>query len=232
MSIGGESRKGILFRRRSYASLNSEKSIEISFTKDCFVRVLYNHAACKEFEGYIEVYYCPTNAHQSDHCRENLMFFNSYSKLEKILIENVPLFKNVKVCVPVSKTHPHAKIYGGFIAQFLQLDDSNNEQTGELGSPLQANEIYIPSNLYSHYLLFHASYLAPGAPHEVNISDRLRKKIAESLSGKSGKRTPANIFEKAVKEVMDLMYLNSYKKFVKTRAVPLTPPLSFKGSAI
>jgi hypothetical protein len=74
--------------------------------------------------------------------------------------------------------------------------------------------------------LFHASFIAPGSPLEVNIPDKLRRKIAESLSDNGGKRVNANIFEAAVKEVLDLVYLNSFKKFVaQKRALPPTPTL-------
>jgi hypothetical protein len=76
-------------------------------------------------------------------------------------------------------------------------------------------------------LLFHASYIAPGAPLEVNIPDKLRKGIAESLSLDGGKRVPANVFEPAVKEVLDLVYLNSYKKFSAQQRPP-TPKLVSK----
>lgn len=163
------------------------------------------------------------------------MFFESYSRLEKILVENVPLVATVSVNVPVSKTHPNASVYGGFISKFLPVDDSDSQSSRSSGtnpqfqndnpSQLQSEDIFITSSVYSHFLLFHASYIAPGAPHEVNIPDKMRKKIAIALSSKGGQRVPAHVFEGAVVEVLNLVYLNSFKKFQKQR-IPPTPPLS------
>jgi hypothetical protein len=135
-------RKGALFKKRSLASFNADyrDSSEIVYSKDCFIRVLYDMNIYKDFEKFIE----------GEHCKENLLFFESYSKLEKILVENVPLFKTLRSPIPVTKAHPNASLYGGFISQFLRLEETPNA-AGSGATKL--NEIIIPSSLYSYFLL-------------------------------------------------------------------------------
>jgi len=198
-------------RKRSVLSFKTSSDaeyrnpIDLVFTKDCFARILYDQFLCKEFADFIE----------ADHCKENMMFFDSYSKLERLLIENVPKYENTRTQVPVSKLNPNSAQYGKFVSCFLQLEDVSAHP-----NTISADSIFIPSAIYSHFILFHATYIAPGSPHEVNITDKLRKKIAVSLALEGGRNVPSSVFEGAVKEVMDLMYLNTFKKFVAARVLP------------
>lgn len=51
------SRMGALFRKRSIASFANERKapLDVVYTKDCFVRVLYDQRLYKEFEQFMEV---------------------------------------------------------------------------------------------------------------------------------------------------------------------------------
>lgn len=86
--------KGVLFRKRSMASFNVDhrKNGDIIYSKDSFVRVLYDQENYNDFQTFVD----------ADHCKENLQFFESYSKLERLLCENIPLFKNLRVSLKIS----------------------------------------------------------------------------------------------------------------------------------
>ncbi|KAJ3392317.1 hypothetical protein HDU92_008548 [Lobulomyces angularis] len=184
----------IFGRRKSISSGMNEglKLInELVYTKECMGKTLYEPTLYKEFEACIE----------ADHCKENLLFFESFSKLENLLVENIPEYANDGTA---------NSNYAKFITRFI------NEEKLET---LPREEIRVPPQLYSHLLMFHASFICPGSPHEVNITDKLRRKIAEALAANGGKDVTANLFDMAAKEVMELLYLNTFKKFVKERKI-------------
>jgi hypothetical protein len=85
ISMDAIARKGALLRKKSMTAFNADSKSsprpEIVYSKDSFIRILHDQNT-KDFEQFIE----------GEHCRENLLFYESYCKLENTLVENVPLF--------------------------------------------------------------------------------------------------------------------------------------------
>jgi hypothetical protein len=114
ISMDAIARKGALLRKKSMTAFKADSKSsprpEIVYSKDSFIRILHDQNS-KDFEQFIE----------GEHCRENLLFYESYCKLENTLVENVPLFGNLSQKIPLSKIHPNATLYAGLIFQFLRL---------------------------------------------------------------------------------------------------------------
>ncbi|KAJ3090280.1 hypothetical protein HK102_004229 [Quaeritorhiza haematococci] len=213
LAAGNDSggRKLSLGRNNSASELSSDSPRksevnvgELQYTRESFAKVLYDPVLYSDFQELAE----------ADHCKENLMFFENYTKLEQLLADYVPKYGGgsrgrTGLSVPKDMSYTRS------VARFLHhgTEEAANQQTVD---------IPVPVRLVSHFLLFHASFIAPGAPHEVNITDKLRRRIAEQLAAGGGHRVPATVFDGAADEVLGLLYQNTFRKFVKQKTASVT----------
>ncbi|KAI8834689.1 hypothetical protein BC829DRAFT_69110 [Chytridium lagenaria] len=79
----------------------------------------------------------------------------------------------------------------------------------------------VPADIIPHFLYFHATFLAKEAPLEVNIPGSVRNRIQAEMgrrkSGGGGGSFSSNLFDKAIDEVISLLYFNTFKGFVAYR---------------
>ncbi|KAJ1566283.1 hypothetical protein HK096_001908, partial [Nowakowskiella sp. JEL0078] len=79
---------------------------------------------------------------------------------------------------------------------------------------------YVPVWVVSHFLLFYDTYLPAGSEHEVNIPGTLRKRITDTLVSGGAYKIPVTIFDEAADEVMRMLYLNTFARFVQLKRGP------------
>ncbi|RKO90338.1 hypothetical protein BDK51DRAFT_34944, partial [Blyttiomyces helicus] len=80
----------------------------------------------------------------------------------------------------------------------------------------QAQLFALPAALHGHFLYFHACYIAHGAPMEVNLPATVRKTISDAME--TGARViSCSVFDRAVDEVVAMIYYNTFAKFVKEK---------------
>lgn len=154
------------------------------------------------------------------------MFLESYSKLEYLLSYNTQgiaeaTYTSVAKLNP--EFHPFASSYTPSMIKFLRFSDTDSSisRTTSPTSPVSSSSVDIlnisPWSL-SQLFMFYSMFISTGAPHEVNIMDKTRRKIAECLSQNEGCVVNLNVFDDAVDEVMHLLYVNTFKRFVSEKA--------------
>ncbi|KAJ3308515.1 hypothetical protein HDU76_003895 [Blyttiomyces sp. JEL0837] len=127
-----------------------------------------------------------------DLCMENIMFWESIVELEALLTESDPY-------------------YGYYLTEPLTWALSRF-----LNNPICTHYpiIPVPLDLHPHFLYFHSVFLSNNAPSEVNILGTVRKAIEIKIQ--SG-RFNSDVFDKAVDEVISLLYLNTFRGFVASK---------------
>lgn len=71
----------------------------------------------------------------------------------------------------------------------------------------------VPTENAAVYYEFQAEFIANGAPDEINISDKKKKRISDTLS-MGVTKVPFNVFDQAADEILLLLYQNTYKKYL------------------
>ena len=139
------------------------------------------------------------------------------------MVDHVQEYASNRKPPPITDLHPNGNTYARFMALFLQ--DGNKE----INHTSFTDNILISDLLMSHFILFYATFIAPESVHEVNISDKTRRSIAKILSKSNGK-VMVNVFDVAALEVMESLFLNTFKRFVmerkqmiKDREIPVLP---------
>ncbi|KAJ3134090.1 hypothetical protein HK101_004392, partial [Irineochytrium annulatum] len=184
----------------------------LAFTKESFERTLTEADLFGEFRHYslvgrlekcqtggwmddgesiwnemlrLECYACMT----VDFCNENIKFWESVVELEDLLGDLDATYNN-----------------GLEESQTWALSRYLNKPIASL-----APVITVPQDATGHFLYFHATFLASDAPMEVNIPGTVRKQVVSDLQAGT---FLSSIFDKAIDEVLSLIYQNTFKSFV------------------
>ncbi|KAJ3118586.1 hypothetical protein HDU96_000047 [Phlyctochytrium bullatum] len=176
--------------------VGSASEAPLAFNKESFERVLMEWELFCEFRHY---------SLTVDLCMENIQFWESVCELEELLSEHDPTYRNG-----------------------LDSSTSTWALTRFLNKPQAAlYPVYpVPASVATHFLYFHATFLARDAPLEVNVPGKVRFRIQSDIAKRpssAGKGQAAgdgfltNIFDQAVDEVIGLLYLNTFKGFVSHR---------------
>ncbi|TPX63400.1 hypothetical protein SpCBS45565_g06651 [Spizellomyces sp. 'palustris'] len=175
-----------------------EPELELQYTRDCFIRVLYHQELYAELVEFAK----------ETLCLENIMFYEAYIRLELQISEALPEFAGV----------PKPEI--GLTRCLLRFLEQN---TSTVANPTTTTHM-IPASIMDHVLLFYSAFIMPGAQHEVNISHAIRRGIITRLQQRNEAGVPAlvapagisvTVFDPAVDEILDLLYRNTFHLFLK-----------------
>ncbi|KAH6571298.1 hypothetical protein BASA83_010134 [Batrachochytrium salamandrivorans] len=205
--------------------------IEIRFTRDSLIRLFHHTLLYHDFAHFV----------QSTHCGESLMFYEAFLKLESRLMASrrqqlTPTVRGMGVhgrggvsCSNSSDEIGHHSYayyrnvhhdngsgmmmyeYAPCLDRFLKLGGSLDD----LHKVLPASTV--PILLVPLILLFHAMFIAPGSPNEVNLTHSMRRSIAAELCKGNGLEIPITIFDGAIDHVLALLYDNSFKLYLRHR---------------
>ncbi|TPX62763.1 hypothetical protein SpCBS45565_g06929 [Spizellomyces sp. 'palustris'] len=128
------------------------------------------------------------------HCHENLVFYESVQELESLLTLKVP-----------SYVSPSA------LSRFVHAGTDSHPASA---SP---SPVPIPSSLLGHFLYFHACYLTLNAPTEINLPSITCQAIALRMMN-STQGLYSDVFDRAVDEVLSMIYFDSFGKFVESKS--------------
>lgn len=157
-------------------------------TKEAMVETLQNSKQYKKFEKFVKVLSIFNSKGQ--HCDENLLCFQYFLKLEA---RTRKTFKGeLEPC----------------LARFLDTSTDKIDRVSEGNK--KALETMVPL-----FLFFYGMFICQGAENEVNIPSKLRNEIEAKVKDISIVMIPMDIFDHAVDHVLELLYLNSFTKFVK-----------------
>ncbi|KAI8893103.1 hypothetical protein BC833DRAFT_317198 [Globomyces pollinis-pini] len=123
------------------------------------------------------------------HCEENLVCFESFLKLESRSRQRPDNM------IPLS------------LERFL---DTNVED--------EDKDTPIPVVLAPLYMFFDQMFVKPESPFEVNVTHTLRKSIDVQLRNIKNSMIPISIFDPVIDHVLELLYVNSFLLFIKSRA--------------
>ena len=148
-------------------------------TRESMVSVLSDPVLYQEFQEYVN----------KTHCEENLVLFESYSKLE----ERTRTFTNLTP------------------ALIRFLEPSNTIEDLEASKPC-------PLILAPLFLFFNRMFIIPDSPFQVNVTHTCRKDIeVEFQNTNAQKLFRVGIFDSVVDHVLGLLYQNSFVNLVKLK---------------
>ncbi|KAI8923823.1 hypothetical protein BC831DRAFT_469128 [Entophlyctis helioformis] len=179
-----------------------EEQLELGYSRDCLVRLFHHPTLYRDFALFV----------QSTHCGENLMFYEAFLKLESRLVSSAAGAATAANGVPVSSTGlPYEQ--SPCLERFIRVGGTTSQLSEEA-----VRSGTVPVILVPLVLLFHSMFIAPGSLHEVNLTHSMRKTIASELSRGRGLRIPITIFDDPIDHVLALLYDNSFKLYLKSKA--------------
>ncbi|EGF83519.1 hypothetical protein BATDEDRAFT_85964 [Batrachochytrium dendrobatidis JAM81] len=105
--------------------------------------------------------------------------------------------------------------YAPCLDRFLKHGGSMSSQAQEDTTMHSHPPNTVPVLLVPLILLFHAMFIAPGSPNEVNLTHSMRKSITTELEKGRGLKIPTTIFDGAIDHVLALLYDNSFKLYLR-----------------
>ncbi|KAJ3104524.1 hypothetical protein HDU97_009137 [Phlyctochytrium planicorne] len=237
---------------RTPAPVAFPKDEIVQFSRESFARVMVDPNLYSAFVDYVEI----------EHCGENIQFYQELCKLEDLVacslmassIQEAAAYESAR---SIGSTHALAR----FLRAAATTSQTNIEESTAITSvlitlpplPVQALP---PPNLRTKYFDIFTTFIAQGSPMEINVTDATRKRIANALvpilsisavSSKTGSPSPAapepgaqfesfpcTVFNAAGDEIVDLLYRDTFKRFVAWRAKNASaapPPPSESGSS-
>ncbi|KAI8850711.1 hypothetical protein BC829DRAFT_488602 [Chytridium lagenaria] len=220
----GKSRPKSMMRRLTLMKHGSAStsSSPLVFNKDSFERVLTEWDLFCEFKNYALVCFpsitfsctiyqqlksnkIETFQQTVDLCIENIRFWESVVEIEDLLADHDASYRNGLEDTSTS-TWALSRFLNKPIASLIPVIDP------------------VPVDIAPHFLYFHATFLARDAPLEVNVPGSIRTRIQSEMgrrktNGDSGSvgSFSSDLFDKAIDEVISLLYLNTFKGFVAYR---------------
>ncbi|KAJ3096245.1 hypothetical protein HDU97_006078 [Phlyctochytrium planicorne] len=206
------------------------KEETIQFTRESFARVMVDQRLFSAFGDYVKM----------EHCGENIEFYQELSKLEDLIacgimatsIQEADAYSTAR---KAGSTHSLAR----FLRYAATTSQSCSENTTEASSaatsvlislPPLPSQAPPPPDLKSHYINIFTTFIAQGAPMEINVTDATRKRIASKLAtiipshtassiptdqvGAGSDNFPCTVFDSAGDEIIDLLYRDTFKRFV------------------
>jgi ribosomal protein L39E len=156
-------------------------------------------------------------------CLENFRFVEEVKKLEEKVIQansmKTSFFaKDTKNVTPSFITRflasnsgkRHSVCEGPRVKNALHQAEEMEELRRKLSTMPQESVVPVP--LVSYYLRVYHMFISPTAQHEINITDLQKKRIQEMF--KSGNRVPVWVFDEAAEHVLQLIYQNTYRRYV------------------
>ncbi|KAJ3050279.1 hypothetical protein HK097_008767 [Rhizophlyctis rosea] len=189
-----------------------------SFTRECFFSVMTHPPLFEEFKKFAN----------SLHSSDNINFWESVLELENLLCEDIPWYgasrdSSYALSRFVNRPEKGAPGTSSPVRPPVPLPLPPSESDGQAPLPTtipppipahQTPSIPIPPHLQGHFLYFHACYIAPNAPQEMNLSSRIRHDIARKI--RTGQLN-STLFDAAIDEVLQMIYFNTFKKFIAAK---------------
>ncbi|KAI8918440.1 hypothetical protein DFJ77DRAFT_508675 [Powellomyces hirtus] len=173
---------------------------KLLYTRDGFVRMLFHAESYAEFVTFA----------RDTLCLENIMFYESFVRLELQIAESLPAASGV----PPADT--------GLTRCLVRFLENN-----ALSSAYDPENYLVPPSIMNNLILFYSTFIMPGAQHEVNISHALRKGIIKELQQKdeetgipalvAAEGVPITVFDAAADEILDMLYRNTFHLFLRQR---------------
>ncbi|KAJ3112118.1 hypothetical protein HDU96_004922 [Phlyctochytrium bullatum] len=201
------------------ASLTFSKDEPLQFTRESFARVMVDPRLHGSFVEFVE----------HEHCGENIQFYEALAKLED-LIASSTLASSIQEAAAYESARSAGATHA--LARFLRASATATGSSHE--EPTNASSVlvylpplpYIPAppSLRSKYVEMYNTFIAQASPQEVNVTDATRRRIAAALApalaGDAGDDAapPATVFDAAGDEIVDLLYRDTFKRFVAWHA--------------
>ncbi|RUP19731.1 hypothetical protein BC936DRAFT_139297 [Jimgerdemannia flammicorona] len=168
----------------------------------------------------------------TDFCAENTRFIEDYQQLK---LKTVETFNHIYgtgtggLTVPLAMHEKSQAKKSKLPFRFTKRSSNNLSLVSAVGNPTLSTptlnifqsitgvqdvsgETRVPESLLFLYRTFYQNYIEPGSLLEVNITGKCLKTIQRKVE--TGDFT-LDIFDEAKKEVLDSLYYNTYKKFIK-----------------
>ncbi|KAJ3410376.1 hypothetical protein HDV05_003854 [Chytridiales sp. JEL 0842] len=229
------------------------KDAVVQFTREWFARVLVDEALFEAFGGFVEL----------EHCSENILFYKELALLEDLAASCTPASSLTDASEYESARSAGAT---QVLARFLKATPSGATTTQTATTttssittvqpattilttlpPLPASQ-KVPAKLVQIYIDFCKFFFLPGSTHEVNVTASTRRKILSCVMPKEGEESGGGgdvqqggefdirVFDAAADEVLELLYKDTFKRFVSVRSkqqqqnVSLSSSVSSKGA--
>ncbi|KAJ3077852.1 hypothetical protein HK102_004921 [Quaeritorhiza haematococci] len=178
-------------------------------TIENFLQTLRDPRTLQEFKEYT----------MQDWTVENVLFYEDMRDLR----QRYPQFLKVRVETSLLKSTNSAS--QSFFTRTFEEDPtatSTAMRSPVPDSPMPAKERQKLALLRNELKAIYMTYIQEGAELEVNINDGIRRRIATVVAAASdAPLTDTSMFDEAQKEVLKMMYENSFPRFIRSRATLL-----------
>jgi ABC-type dipeptide/oligopeptide/nickel transport system ATPase component len=96
--------------------------------------------------------------------------------------------------------------------RFLMKND-NVARIGKSETNL-IQQLFVPPHIANQFHFLYTTFIIQDAIQEVNITDKVRKKITETLLLAKYDEIPFNLFDEALDEIINLLYGGIFKRFI------------------
>ncbi len=146
-------------------------------------------------------------------CTENFLFYEAYLAVmpcdSRDRLFHRLLQADKTILSPCLKEEDENGSNGSFGKNSPKSEDSSGETESDPWS-----QVISEAQIDIFFSIFD-NYISENAANQVNIGAKLRKRIEADLSDREA--IQLDIFTDAVMEVLELLYMDSYKRFVKVR---------------
>ncbi|KAJ3007778.1 hypothetical protein HKX48_008946 [Thoreauomyces humboldtii] len=191
---------------QQYKQLQEPVSYKYEYTRDSFVRLLFDPEAYADFVAFA----------RETLCLENILFYEAIIRLELSIADSLPQ--------PNPLPSPTTTGLTRSLTRFLE----NNA----VPTTYDPDRYTVPTACITTLMILYTTFLMPQAQHEVNISHALRKAIAGQLRrdgdgdgevhvvAADEEAVKITVFDAAVDEILDMLYRNTYALFLKMSETP------------